>query len=44
MVGWGQLKVGPQPAWMLGFQFPKIDPFPGLFPGLVFATPIFLVN
>ena len=41
MVGWGQLKDACKPAWMLGFQFLKVFSFPGLFPGLVFGTPIF---
>jgi hypothetical protein len=39
MVGWGQLKEGLKPAWMLGFLFLNVFSFPGLFPGFAFDTP-----
>jgi hypothetical protein len=41
VVGWRLLKDALKPAWMLGFQFFTLNLFPGLFPGLVLATPIF---
>jgi len=44
VVGWGQLNDELQPAWMLRFQIFNFNLFPGLFPGLVFATPICQVN
>jgi hypothetical protein len=38
MVGWGQLKDGLQPSWMLGFTFLKTILHPRLYPLFVFAT------
>ena len=39
MVGWRQLNDTLATAWMIGFKLFAFNLFPGLFPGLVLATP-----
>ena len=41
MVGWGLLKDGWEPAWMLGFTFSKPVLYPRLYPRFAFDTPFF---
>jgi len=36
--GWGQLKDGLKPLWMLEFLSKHLISFPGLFPGLTLDT------
>ena len=37
-MGWGQLKDGFKPAWMLGYTYYSVILFPDLFPGIAFDT------
>jgi|GEM_PF-3268035 len=39
VVGWGQMKDGLKPAWILGFNLKNIFSFPRLFPRFAFDTP-----
>ncbi len=40
-MGWRQLNNALKPAWIQDFKFFTLNLFPGLFPGLAFATPLF---